>query len=120
MEIENHRAKMGPVANRVAFFDFQCAPHKSVSILALVAGDERVRKAHAESVKVALAELESFAAVQTKEVVGRTKSGSSPERFARRCSSMMRAGNSTRSLHTHCVVANATWDKSRQRWIGPH
>jgi hypothetical protein len=55
-EVENHRVTMAPIANRVAFYDFQCSAPKSVSVVALVAGDERIRIAHSESVKVALAE----------------------------------------------------------------
>jgi hypothetical protein len=41
--------------------------------MALVAGDERVRQAHADSVKVALSELETFAACRGKEILGRLK-----------------------------------------------
>ena len=44
-DVENHRVTMPPRANRIAFFDFQCGAPKSVSVMALVAGDERVRQA---------------------------------------------------------------------------
>ena len=115
-QVENYRVTMPPQANRVAFFDFQCGAPKSVSVMALVAGDERVRKAHAQSVKVALSELETFAAVQTKEIIGRMKRRD----FTGEICAALFEHDASRSLdpqlHTHCVVANATWDKTRQRW----
>src|SRR5882757_558980 len=49
---------------RVAFFDVQLSAPKDVSVLAMVGGDERVRAAFVESVKVALEEMERFAAVR--------------------------------------------------------
>ena len=115
-EVETHRLTMPPVPNRVAFFDFQCGAPKSVSVMALVAGDERLRSAHAESVKVALAELEQFAACRGKEALGRLKR----HEFTGEICAALFAHDTSRSLdpqlHTHCVVANATWDKSRLRW----
>jgi conjugative relaxase-like TrwC/TraI family protein len=49
-------------ARRIAFLDFQCSAPKSVSLLAVTFGDERLRRAHHESVSVAFSELERFAA----------------------------------------------------------
>ena len=115
-EVENHRVKMPPQVNRIAFYDFQCGAPKSVSVMALVAGDERVRIAHAESVKVALAELEQFAACRSKEILGRLKRHDFTGEI---CAAMFEHDTSRAldpQLHTHCVVANATWDKNRQRW----
>jgi conjugative relaxase-like TrwC/TraI family protein len=115
-EVETHRLTMPPVPNRVAFYDFQCGAPKSVSVMALVAGDERLRTAHAESVKVALRELECFAACRGKEILGRLKR----HEFTGEICAALFEHDTSRSLdpqlHTHCVVANATWDKSRQRW----
>ena len=115
-DVENHRVTMPPQPNRIAFYDFQCGAPKSVSVMALVAGDERVRQAHSESVKVALSELETFAAVQTKEIIGRMKRRD----FTGEICAALFEHDASRSLdpqlHTHCVVANATWDKTRHRW----
>jgi conjugative relaxase-like TrwC/TraI family protein len=115
-EVENHRVTMPPQVNRVAFYDFQCGAPKSVSVMALVAGDQRVRIAHAESVKVALAELEQFAACRSKEILGRLKRHD----FTGEICAAMFEHDASRALdpqlHTHCVVANATWDKNRGRW----
>jgi conjugative relaxase-like TrwC/TraI family protein len=54
------------VANRRVFYDFTFAPPKSVSIVALVGGDQRIVAAHNDAVKVALKELEQFAAVRVR------------------------------------------------------
>ena len=49
-EVEQHRLTMDKQSNRICFFDFQCGAPKSVSVMALVAGDERLRQAHQASV----------------------------------------------------------------------
>jgi conjugative relaxase-like TrwC/TraI family protein len=45
----------------VAFIDIQLSAPKDASVLAMVGGDERVRVAFTESVKVVLTEMEKFA-----------------------------------------------------------
>jgi conjugative relaxase-like TrwC/TraI family protein len=103
-------------ANRIAFFDFQCGAPKSVSVMALIAGDERVRQADAASVKVALCELETFAACRSKEILGRLKR----HEFTGELCAAIFEHDTSRSLdpqlHSHCVVANATSRNNRQRW----
>ena len=116
-EVENFRLKMDKQSNRVSFFDFQCGAPKSVSVMAMVAGDERLRQAHAESVKVALSELETFAAYRSKEILGRLKR----HVFTGEIAAAMFEHDASRALdpqvHTHCVIANATWSKDQERWI---
>jgi conjugative relaxase-like TrwC/TraI family protein len=51
-------------ADRVKFFDFQCSAQKSVSIMAVTLGDERLLEAHDQAAKSAFLELEKFAAVR--------------------------------------------------------
>src|SRR5580693_598012 len=53
-------ARMG--ASRIAFQNFQCSAPKSVSLLAVTFGDDRLRQAHHDAVSIAFAELERFAA----------------------------------------------------------
>ena len=53
-EVANFRLTMKPVSNRVAFFDFQCSAQKSVSILAVLGGDKRLRIAHERAARIAL------------------------------------------------------------------
>ena len=50
-----------------AFIDVQLSAPKDVSVLAMVGGDERVRDAFIESVKVTLSEMERFAAVRERQ-----------------------------------------------------
>lgn len=54
------------VANRRVFYDFTLSPPKSVSIVALVGGDERIVKAHDHATRIALSELEKFAATRVR------------------------------------------------------
>src|SRR5450631_2982509 len=70
-EVETHRLKMGPQPNRVAFYEFQCSAQKSVSIMGVLAGDDRLRDAHEKASRVALRELEKFAARQTNTATTR-------------------------------------------------
>jgi len=42
-EVSNFRLTMKPLPNRIAFHDFQCSAQKSVSIMAVLGGDERLR-----------------------------------------------------------------------------
>ena len=53
-EVVNFRLTMKPVSNRVAFFDFQCSAQKSVSILAVLGGDTRLRSADERAARIAL------------------------------------------------------------------
>ena len=116
VEVKNHQLGMKPVSNRISFFDFTCSAPKSLSVVALIGGDERLRRAHAESVKSALAELETFAACRSKEILGRLKR----HVFTGEICAAMFEHDSSRALdpqlHTHCVIANATWDQGRERW----
>jgi conjugative relaxase-like TrwC/TraI family protein len=105
-EIEAHRLKMGQLANRVAFFDFQCAPHKSVSIMAVLAGDERLREAHQRASTTALKELERFASRQRNTATTRNV-----EMTGNICGAAFTHDASRAldpQLHTHFVLANAT------------
>jgi conjugative relaxase-like TrwC/TraI family protein len=49
-------------ANRRIFYDFTFSPPNSVSVAALVAGDERIDDSHGRAVRAALLEFETFAA----------------------------------------------------------
>ena len=97
--------------NGVRFFDFQCAPHKSVSVMAVVAGDRRLYKAHDRAAAKAFAELERFAA-------HRSGISRQPKISGNIIAAAFRH-DASRSLdpqlHTHFVTANATWDG--RRWL---
>ena len=101
--------------NSVRFFDFQCSAQKSVSIMAVVMNDRRLYEAHDKAAAKAFAELERFAAFQTGDTNNRTQ-----EISGNLCAAAFRH-DASRSLdpqlHTHFVVANATWDSEKKRWL---
>jgi conjugative relaxase-like TrwC/TraI family protein len=102
------------VANRRVFYDFTFSPPKSVSVAALVRGDDRIVAAHASAVKVALAELERFAAARVRG------GGSNADRRTSNIVAALFEHETSRALdphlHTHCVIFNATHDPNEQRW----
>jgi conjugative relaxase-like TrwC/TraI family protein len=102
------------VANRRVFYDFTFSPPKSVSVAALVTDDRRIVKAHNAAVKIAITELEGFAAARVRR--GRTNAD-------RRTSNIVAAlfqHDTSRALdphlHTHCIVFNATHDRQEGCW----
>lgn len=105
-------------ANRVAFFDIQFSAPKDVSVLAMVGQDERIREAFIESVKVALGEMERYAAVRERRGLA---SGSEQIRLTENFVGAMFLHDASRDLdpqlHVHAVLANATWDRTRNEWL---
>jgi conjugative relaxase-like TrwC/TraI family protein len=101
-------------ANRRVFFDFTFSPPKSVSIVALVGGDQRVVRAHGEAVKIAMQELEQFAATRIRQA------GNNADRATGNIIAALFQHDTSRALdphlHTHCIVFNATHDATEGRW----
>jgi conjugative relaxase-like TrwC/TraI family protein len=92
--------------NRVAFFDFQCSAQKSVSIMAVLMGDERLREAHKQASVYAMGKLEKFASCQRNTATTRRN-----EITGNLCAAAFTHDASRAldpQLHTHFVVANAT------------
>jgi conjugative relaxase-like TrwC/TraI family protein len=109
-EVSNFRLSMKPVSNRVAFFDLQCSAQKSVSLLAVLGGDKRLRTAHEQASRIALLELERFASRQRNTPL---------QRHSEVTGNICAAGfthDASRALdpqlHTHFVIANATCDRA--------
>ena len=101
--------------DRRIFFDFQCAPPKSVSILAVTMADQRIVQAHQEAATLALRELEQFAATRIR------KGGiEDQDRVTGNLVGAAFRHTSSRALdpqlHTHFVLFNGTWDATEQRW----
>jgi conjugative relaxase-like TrwC/TraI family protein len=116
-EIEAQRLKMGQLLNRVAFYDFQCSAQKSVSIMGVLAGDDRLRDAHERASRVGLKELEKFASRQNNTATSR---GS--ETTGNICGAAF-THDASRALdpqiHTHFVLGNATQTESG-KWFALH
>jgi conjugative relaxase-like TrwC/TraI family protein len=89
-----------------AGWDATFSAPKSVSLTALVGGDERVKEAHRESVKVALNEMEKYAQAR---IGGNTPAETTGAWVAARFehdSSRPVDGYSAPQLHTHTVIFN--------------
>ena len=102
------------LANRRVFFDFTLSPPKSVSVAALVGDDSRIVEAHAAAVRIAIAELERFAATRVRLGLAHQDRQTSNIVAALFQHETSRALDP--HLHTHCVVFNATHDDVEGRW----
>jgi conjugative relaxase-like TrwC/TraI family protein len=95
----------------IRFFDFQCSTQKSVSIMAVTLGDERLRNAHYKAFNLAIIELEKFSSRRDNSTYGVIRD---PKITGNLCAAAFHH-DASRSLdpqlHTHFVVANATYDK---------
>lgn len=106
------------VEGSIRFFDFQCSAQKSVSVLHALTGDERLAGAHDRAAARAFAELESFAACRVR--AGAAAWSQDTRATGNLCAAVFRHDASRAldpQLHTHFVVANATWDERQQRMV---
>jgi conjugative relaxase-like TrwC/TraI family protein len=108
-------------AEHRAGWDATFSAPKSVSLTALVGGDERVRVAHRESVRAALAELEHYTQarignIHAPETTGKFVAATFEHDTARPVD-----GYAAPQLHTHAVVFNVTErDNGQTRALQPH
>jgi conjugative relaxase-like TrwC/TraI family protein len=104
-----------------AGWDATFSAPKSVSITALVGGDDRVRLAHRESVRAALTELERYTQarignVHAPETTGKLTAATFEHDTARPVE-----GYAAPQLHTHAVIFNVTErDNGQTRALQPH
>jgi conjugative relaxase-like TrwC/TraI family protein len=98
---------VAPVEHRAGWDATFSAP-KSISLTALVGGDDRVREAHHEAVNVALTELERY----TQARIGGNHAAETTEKFVAATFEHDTArpvdGYAAPQLHTHAVVFNMT------------
>src|SRR5580658_10526072 len=99
-----------PMARRAGWDATFSAP-KSVSLTALVGGDERVREAHRESVRVALDQLEHYTQARGHhpETTGKFVAAKFEHDTARPVN-----GYVAPQLHTHVVIFNVTQRADRE------
>ena len=105
---ENEYGKQITSAEHRAGWDATFSAPKSISVTALVGGDERVRDAHRESVRVALHELERYTQarignVHAPETTGKFVAATFEHDTARPVD-----GYAAPQLHTHAVIFNIT------------
>ena len=104
----------GKSANRRIFYDFTFSPPKSVSVAALVGADERILEAHAQAVRSALKEFETFTTTRVR--MGKADCDRSTGNFVAALFTHDTSRSLDPHLHTHCVVFNATFDADENRW----
>ncbi|MHB9010035.1 MAG: MobF family relaxase [Limisphaerales bacterium] len=101
-------------ANRRIFFDFTFSPPKSVSLAGFLGEDVRILEAHARAVKSALREFEAFASTRIRT------GGAHNDRRTGNFAAALFTHDTSRALdphlHTHCIVFNATFDATENRW----
>jgi len=111
---ENEYGKAITSVDHRAGWDATFSAPKSVSLTALVGGDDRVRVAHRESVRIALGELERYTQarignVHAPETTGKFIAATFEHDTARPVD-----GYAAPQLHTHAVVFNVTERESGQ------
>jgi conjugative relaxase-like TrwC/TraI family protein len=111
---------VSPVEHRAGWDATFSAP-KSISLTALVGGDDRVREAHREAVNVALNELERY----TQARIGGNHPAETTGRFAAAKFEHDTArpvdGYAAPQLHTHVVIFNMTErENGKMRALQPH
>jgi len=101
--------------NRVCFFDFQVSAQKSVSVMAITLGDERLVEAHRRAADKAFGELERFAAAQSNHGPegrhNRITGNVCAARFGHTASRALDP-----QLHEHNVTINGTYDTVSGQW----
>src|SRR5919109_4658975 len=107
-ETKNARGETVTTMEHRAGWDATFSAPKSVSITALVGGDDQVREAHRESVRVALNELEAY-------VQARLGGNRAPETTGKAVAALFEHdsarpvnGYAAPQLHTHAVIFNVT------------
>ena len=89
-----------------AAYDATFSAPKSVSLTALVGGDERVRRAHRESVRVALGELEKYTQARIGGDAPAETTGAWVAALFEHDSARPVEGQSAPQLHTHVPIFN--------------
>ncbi len=106
------------VEGSIRFYDFQCSAQKSVSVLHALTGDERLAGAHDRAAAKAFSEMENLAACRVR--AGAAAWSQDTQTTGNLCAAVFRHDASRAldpQLHTHFVVANATWDERQQRMV---
>ena len=104
-----------------AGWDATFSAPKSVSLTALVGGDDRVREAHRESVRVALSELEHYTQARIGNVHAPETTGKFVAATFEHDTARPVEGYAAPQLHTHTVIFNVTErDNGQTRSVQSH
>lgn len=101
---------------RRCLYDLAISAPKSVSIMALLAGDERIIAAHEKAVAAAMEAAENLAAVRVRKGAA-VDSRQSRQTGNIACAQFLHRESRALDpqLHTHCVTFNVTFDATEQR-----
>ena len=105
---ENGRGEVVRSMEHRAGWDATFSAPKSVSLTALVGGDDRIREAHRESVTVALNEMERYVQARIGGNIPAQTTGAWAVAKFEHDSSRPAEGYAAPQLHTHAVVFNIT------------
>ncbi len=104
-----------------AGWDATFSAPKSVSLTALVGGDDRVREAHRESVRVALGDLERYTQARIGNVHAPETTGKFVAATFEHDTARPVEGYAAPQLHTHAVIFNVTErDNGQTRSVQSH
>jgi len=107
-DTKNARGDAVTTMEHRAGWDATFSAPKSVSLTALVGGDERVREAHRESVRVALRELEPYTQARLGGNRRPETTGNAVAALFEHDSARPVNGYAAPQLHTHAVIFNLT------------
>src|SRR5713101_6351718 len=107
-DTKNARGDSVTTMEHRAGWDATFSAPKSVSLTALVGGDERVREAHRESVRVALRELEPYTQARLGGNRRPETTGNAVAALFEHDSARPVNGYAAPQLHTHAVIFNLT------------
>ena len=97
-----------------SLYDFTISAPKSVSVLAILGGDDRLIEAHRAAVAEALKEIETYAASRVRQT------GANENRATGNLVLAVYHHDTSRELdpqlHTHAVAANLAFDGAEGRW----
>ena len=118
LRVRRSADRMGADGTKVAqgrsLYDFTISAPKSVSVLAIVGGDQRLIDAHRAAVAEALTEAEACAASRVRQ------GGANEDRATANMVLAVYHHDTSRELdpqlHTHAVAANLTFDGTEGRW----
>ena len=105
---ENRYGKQITSSEHRAGWDATFSAPKSVSLTALVGGDDRVRHAHRESVRIALLELERYMQARIDNIHAPETTGKFIAAAFEHDTARPVDGYAAPQLHTHSVVFNMT------------
>ncbi len=95
-------------------YDFTISAPKSVSIMAELGGDDRLKQAHQNAIGEALKEMESYSATRVRQ------DGANEDRTTGNLVIAVYHHDTSRELdpllHTHAVAGNMTYDGTEGRW----